>query len=317
MANSRISLQLGVLNPAEWSDITEDSPLPLQQHPCYGLALKAFGASPLQVNIHENNTLIGKGLLIHRKFFGLINFTHIFRGPAWCVPNISHDTKTAVFQELKKTFNPWRWNFLATLPEEPAGDDSTKMMETAGLRRVMTGFSTVWLDIRPEAEILRQSLKGKWRNQLVQAEKNKLEISVGGKKPHQYSWLLEREAEQRSNRKYQATPLGLVPNYVAACTKKNQGSVLSITAIAKKEKIAGALFLLHGNSATYHIGWNGEKGRDMNAQNCVLWEGICALKKAGIHFLDLGGLNTADLAGIARFKLGMGADPITLAGTYI
>ena len=81
--------------------------------------------------------------------------------------------------------------------------------------------------------------------------------------------------------------------------------------------MAGALFLLHGNSATYHIGWAGDYGRKLNAQNRVLWEGVLALQEKGISFLDLGGLNTADLAGIARFKLGLGATPITLAGAFI
>jgi len=32
--------------------------------------------------------------------------------------------------------------------------------------------------------------------------------------------------------------------------------------------------------------------------------------------LDLGGLNTRDLAGISRFKIGSGGQVVTLAGTY-
>tara|TARA_R110002096_G_scaffold328994_1_gene522959 strand:- start:383 stop:994 length:612 start_codon:yes stop_codon:yes gene_type:complete len=203
------------------------------------------------------------------------------------------------------------------MPELPNTPDNQLAFKKAGYRRVMSGFSTAWLDLRPTAEELRVALKGKWRNQLVGAEKSDIEISIGGRKEHQYSWLLEKEAEQRSDRRYQATPLGLVPAFVKAVTPKSSSRILSVTAISGKRKVAGALFLLHGNSATYHIGWAGDEGRKANAQNRVLWEGILALKEAGIHFLDLGGLNTADLAGIARFKLGLGAEPITLAGAFI
>ena len=46
-------------------------------------------------------------------------------------------------------------------------------------------------------------------------------------------------------------------------------------------------------------------------------QAIEALKQRGIGQLDLGGVNTARSAGIARFKLGTGGQPVILAGTYL
>jgi len=40
------------------------------------------------------------------------------------------------------------------------------------------------------------------------------------------------------------------------------------------------------------------------------------LPECGIEGLDLGGVNTRDLAGISRFKLGAGGQVLTLPGTY-
>jgi lipid II:glycine glycyltransferase (peptidoglycan interpeptide bridge formation enzyme) len=40
------------------------------------------------------------------------------------------------------------------------------------------------------------------------------------------------------------------------------------------------------------------------------------LQEQGVELLDLGGVNTHDLPGISRFKLGTGGQAITLAGTY-
>jgi len=313
-----IRLKYGAVNPARWQAADQNVPIPLQQHPVYGLAVQSFGAVARDVQWLAGDTIIASALLMHRRFLGVFRLTTLFRGPLWHHTNLkSAETELACFKALQNAYSPWRWNFLAVQPESAASCETGGRYKQAGFRRIMTGFSTAWVDLSPDPNALRAALKGKWRNQLVKAEKEKLEISIGGRKPHQYAWLLEKESSQRSNRRYQATPLGLVPAFVAAATPKSGCSVLSVTALFKRTKVAGALFLLHGNSATYHIGWAGQDGRALNAQNRVLWEGMLALKAAGIRFLDLGGLNTVDLAGIARFKLGTGAKPVTLAGTYI
>lgn len=300
-----------------WQNICLDTPVPLQQHPLYGRALQAFGAEASQVFFLKQDQKIGTALLINRKFLGAFRLTTLFRGPLWTSVDIDPATETACLQALRAEYAPWKWNFLAAIPEGEAGGQTNARYKKAGFRRVMSGFSTCWVDLRPDADALRKSLKGKWRNQLKGAEQHPLQISVGGRKPHQYNWLLEKESEQRSSRGYQATPLGLVSSYVASAKLGSQPPIMCVTALQGRDKIAGGLFLLHGNSATYHIGWAGQEGRNLNAQNRVLWEGMLALKARGIRFLDLGGLNTANLAGIARFKLGLGSAPVTFAGTYV
>jgi len=317
MDDSQITVKKNVVNPASWQFSDQNSPLPLQQHPAYGLALQSFGSTATSVEFEDANKTIGTAMLLHRKFLGAFRFTTLFRGPLWQRPDTPQEVQLACLKKLKALYAPWRWNFLAVLPEEPQSSETLQAYKKAGLRRIMSGFSTAWIDLRADEDFLRASLKGKWRNQLVGAEKSAFTISIGGRKAMQYDWLLEKESTQRDNRRYQATPLGLVPAFVAASTPKSASGVLSVAAIQNRKKIAGALFLLHGNSATYHIGWAGDEARDLNAQNRVLWEGMLALKAKNIRFLDLGGFNTADLAGIARFKLGTGAAPLTLLGAFI
>jgi lipid II:glycine glycyltransferase (peptidoglycan interpeptide bridge formation enzyme) len=48
----------------------------------------------------------------------------------------------------------------------------------------------------------------------------------------------------------------------------------------------------------------------------LLWEALAYLQAMGIEVLDLGGVNTHDLPGISRFKLGTGGRVTTLAGTF-
>ncbi|MBL4639703.1 MAG: hypothetical protein JKY57_04155, partial [Kordiimonadaceae bacterium] len=226
MAIGDVSIKLGVINPAEWLTHNADIPLPLQQHPTYGHALQAFGATARQITIFLGSDVIGRALLIERRFFGLLGYATIFRGPVWldtCTPNTA---KTAAYKQLRALSSPWRWKFLCAMPEEAYSEDAKLSFIDAGFRRVMSGFSTSWVDLRPPEGEIRSNLKGKWRNQLVKAENHALDISIGGRKAHQYTWLLEKEAEQRSKRRYQATPLGLVPAYVAAASVKNKSGIL-------------------------------------------------------------------------------------------
>ena len=76
------------------------------------------------------------------------------------------------------------------------------------------------------------------------------------------------------------------------------------------------LFLIHGEAATYQVGWTNDVGRDQHAHNLILWRGIQELQARGIRVLDLGGVNTIRSAGIARFKMSTGGKVITYAGSY-
>ncbi|WP_262692856.1 GNAT family N-acetyltransferase [Kordiimonas aestuarii] len=307
----------GPIEPDVWRALPESMPLPLQQHWAYGRALEAIGVPVEMWQTAMDDKPTAFCLAAKRSLAGVIKITSIMRGPLWLAPDTSLKDKAALLAALKAQANPWRWRFLMQQPEIERSEDALQQLKRAKLKRIITGYSTPWLDLRPTVSDLRASLIGKWRNQLSRAEDAHLTISIGGRKDHQYSWLIEKEAEQRKGRGYHGVPLGLVPLFARALGDTGAQAALSVTALSGKRKIAGALFLLHGNSATYHIGWAGEEARAVHAQNRVLFEGMLALRDRGISFLDLGGINTSDGAGIARFKLGTGAKPVTLIGTYI
>ena len=83
-----------------------------------------------------------------------------------------------------------------------------------------------------------------------------------------------------------------------------------------KETVAAMLFLIHGSRATYHMGWSNEEGRKLNTHNLLLWRAVEHFHGLRFAHLDLGGVNTHDLPGISRFKLGTGGQVLTLTGTY-
>ena len=292
--------------------------VPLQQHPRYIAALKAFGADAVLMHVRRGEHPILSCLLLERRFLGTATLTMGFRGPTFAA-GISDTDKIAALRFLKRQYSPWKRQFLQLMPELTNNKDNRALMKRAGFTRIMTGTSTIWIDLTADEASLREQLAGNWRNQLKKAEQSNFTIAVGGSKPKHYNWLLEKESEQRQNRGYSAIPLGLVPAFQNTTINPTTKTppLMSVTAHEKGAQIAGALFLLHGASATYHIGWVGERGRALNAQNRVLFEGILSLKKQGVHWLDLGGVDTGPQAAIARFKLGLGHQPETLVGTYL
>ncbi len=292
--------------------------MPLQQHPRYIAALQTFGANAVLVQVYRGEHPMFSCFLLERRFLGAVTLTMGFRGPTFAAGICAAD-KVAALRFLKRQFSPWKRQFLQLMPEVIDSKDDRTLMKRAGFTRIMTGTSTIWVDLSHDEASLRSQLAGNWRNQLKKAEQSNFTIAVGGSKPKHYNWLLEKEDEQRQNRGYSAVPLGLVPAYRSAEIKSATKTppLVSVTAHEKGAQIAGALFLLHGTSATYHIGWVGERGRALNAQNRVLFDGMLSLKAQGVKWLDLGGVDTGPQAAIARFKLGLGHLPETLVGTYL
>jgi lipid II:glycine glycyltransferase (peptidoglycan interpeptide bridge formation enzyme) len=179
----------------------------------------------------------------------------------------------------------------------------------------MTGYATVLLDLRQSLPSLKAGLEGKWRNRLNKAlatEKIRFHVQPSLKR---CEWLLGKELDQREAKKFHGLPTDFVQAYIAAAADHRQAFVVAYAEMGKNT-VAGMLFLLHGRVASYHMGWADEEGRQLSAHNALLWESLAYLQAQGIEVLDLGGVNTHDLPGISRFKLGTGGRAVTLAGTY-
>jgi lipid II:glycine glycyltransferase (peptidoglycan interpeptide bridge formation enzyme) len=187
--------------------------------------------------------------------------------------------------------------------------------ETRGMSRVMTGYATVLLDLTSPLSTLQAQLEGKWRNRLNKVLSNtKLRVHVQPSLKR-CQWLLGQELAQREAKKFHGLPTDFVQAYIAAAADHRQAFVVAYAELGKNT-VGGMLFLIHGRVASYHMGWADDEGRQLNSHNALLWQAMAYLQGQGIEVLDLGGVNTHDLPGISRFKLGTGGRAITLAGTY-
>jgi hypothetical protein len=295
-----------------WARFHRQNAGSLQQSWAYGEALRSLGVEVQRVVAMENGQWLGCAQWTGRRLLAYLSLASCSRGPVFD-PNTSVTWRAEFIRRARRELplRPIRIPLLS--PNQP--DHEFDGAQVQGTHRVMTGYSTVMLDLRLTADELRQQMDGKWRNRLVRAE------SMPGLKVFfqpsraQLSHLLEKETQQRKVRGFFGLPTDFVSAYVAAHDKPAQSFRLA-WAETERRTVAAMLFLLHGSVATYHVGWADDTGRDGNAHNLLLWRAMQELPACGIEQLDLGGVNTRELPGISRFKLGAGGRVLTLPGTF-
>ena len=283
----------------------------LQQDWAYGACMKTLGVHVLRAWVTRDDEPVALAQFIVRFFVGqLASMALCSLGPVW-LAQLTAKEKQQIYLALKKSIPLNKLRVVLFTPAEVQGAD----LGLSPWRRVMTGQSTVMLDITQSLPDLRAGLDKRWRHRLGGAENSELTVHRVGTNPGQYRWLLDADMQQREQRRLLGLPLQFFDLY-AQSRQQPSKNILTIRADMGRDRVAGMLFLIHGEAATYQVGWTNDVGRDQHAHNLILWHGIQELQARGIRVLDLGGVNTIRSAGIARFKMSTGGKVITYAGSY-
>ena len=283
----------------------------LQQDWAYGACMKTLGVHVLRGWVTRDGEPVAMAQFIVRYFAGqLASMALCSLGPVW-LTSVTAKEKQQIYLALKKSIPLNKLRIVLFTPAEERGAN----LGLSSWRRVMTGQSTVMLDITKSLPELRAGLDKRWRHRLGGAENSELTIHRVGTNPGQYRWLLDADMQQREKRGLLGLPLRFFDLY-AQSRQQPSKNILTIRADIGRDRVAGMLFLIHGESATYQVGWTNDAGRDQHAHNLILWHGIQELQARGVRMLDLGGVNTIRSAGIARFKMSTGGNVVTYAGSY-
>ena len=282
----------------------------MQQAWAYGEALKSMDVVIHRAMVWDGEQLVAVAQFMCRRVLGYLSIASCTRGPVWA-PGVGVAQRQQVYGLLRKSLPLTRVKVVLFCPDVAldAAD------ELSGLARVMTGYSTVLLDLSKPLSTLKTELDGKWRNRLVKVlghEKIRFHVLPSRKR---CDWLLGKEIDQREAKKFHGLPVEFVKHYIDASSDPAQAFAVAYAELGKNT-IAAMLFLVHGRVASYHMGWADTEGRQLNAHNALLWQAMTYFQDLQIEVLDLGGVNTHDLPGISRFKLGTGGAVLTLAGTY-
>ncbi len=281
----------------------------MQQHWIYGASMRLPGMRIHRAEVRLDGQTVALAQFICRRYAYLFGVALCTRGPIW-LAEVSDTDKARIHSALKRSL-PMSWPRIILFSPDLTDPKHPSM---ASLTRVLTGYSTVMVDLSQSLTALRAGLHPYWRNRLSAAERTGLKVSELAHDSPELRRVLAEEGRQRERRRFYALPLGFIEHYLE---EGGAQSVLILQASWQSRPVAAMVFLIHGSSATYQLGWTNPQGRALNAHNLILWGAIERLKQRGILKLDLGGVNTHDLPGISRFKINTGGEVITYAGGYV
>ncbi|SMC42921.1 lipid II:glycine glycyltransferase FemX [Primorskyibacter flagellatus] len=285
------------------TDFPASLALPLQQSLHYARALDLLGLRAESLAIRKDGAPIGWCLTQTRRLPLLGDVRMVTRGPVW---------KNAHADAALDWLVRWRRDNRAGPLLLNADGMAFDALRNDGFWPLITGATVAMLALSTPDE-MRSRLTQKWRNRLVRAENGPLSVRSQNFDGDPADWLLAADKMQQRRRGYS----GLPPAFTTAFARSNPRSARVFTACQKNEPVAAVLILRHGRMATYHIGHTLPEGRKCNAHNLLMWRAMTWLAKNGHDLLDLGTVNTQDAPGIARFKLGTGANAKHLGGTWL
>jgi len=292
----------------DWTDTQDLSQqrVALQQSREYATALRMLGCDVQVATICDGGTPIARAQFIMANRPVLRRIPLMSRGPVWLAENLSPVVKYAAIAALNGAMKSTAHLVNAATPI----DD--QVLQSNGYARLMPPQTVALLDLASSADKRSAAQNGKWRNRLRSALKADLDITQNAFSPARDQWLLSAETAQRRARRYQALPQA----FTLAFARSNPKKARLFLALHRGAPIAAMLFLLHGATASYHIGWTGPDGRRKNAHTLLLWTASNWLADQGFLSLDLGTIHP-QTPRLNRFKLGSGATLHPLGATWI
>jgi hypothetical protein len=251
--------------------------------------------------------------LLQKRVAGFILVSRLNRGPVLLRTSVHFD-EFLIWKKLASLGNLWGCKLLSASPELRLSGQNLHYMARLGFKQFLPrAWESIWLDLTPDLKVLRQRLDAKWRNALTSSEKAGLTLHISDD-GSSYDWMMTRYQELMKTRSFQGVPVSLLVALQKRLPPSSKPVVLR--ALHGGEVVAAVCLAHHGSAATYLLGWNGALGRNIKANQYLLWQAILHLKASGVMGFDLGGINAEDTFGITAFKLGLGGERYELVGEY-
>jgi hypothetical protein len=268
-----------ITDPKTWQALTDLMEAPLQQRWIYGAAAERIGRSVTRRAVFANEQPVALAQSVGRAIVG-IETRLITRGPLL----VQQDMAPDALKCLKRNSGSWL-NIMTP-------DRSYKRLPLSQRPTICE------LDLHQDLEVMRAAQHTKWRNALKKAENSRLKVAQVTATATALMPLLRTEKNRQKSGAYK----GLPPEFTLALQEVMPKALLLLEVCD-----AQMLFIRHGNSATYHMGYSGPEGRAANAHNLILWQAIKKLKALGVTRLDLGTIDAKRAPDLARFKRRSGA----------
>lgn len=300
----------------EWNQLlTKAGKSNLLQSWAYGEAkqsVEAWNVRRITITLREKIIALVQVL---EKRVGPIRVVRINRGPVF-LENEEFSTVRAVYNSLRKEFSLWTGKVLLIAPELDDLPSNHVILKLLSYRaRKSEKWSSAWLNLKQSEELLRKNLISKWRNMLNVVERDEqLTVSFGSSE-QDFQWIMNCYADMQQAKDFQGPAIPLLEALRKQLDRKEDFLICRANNL-EGETVAAIVLIRHGAAATYLIGWNGDEGRKLKANNFLLWNGILEMQRQGTQWFDLGGIDEVNTPDIARFKQGMNGETYQLIGEW-
>jgi hypothetical protein len=235
-------------------------------------------------------------------------------GPMWRKRGCDDDIENLrhILKALKREYAQRRGVLLRVQPNVfddcPDAAAVGSLFAEAGFTRNESPHHTLFLELAPSLEELRQQLHRKWRNHLNKAEKTGIQLKEGtdGSLFDEFRDLYH---EMRQRKGYSD---GVDIDKYAAVQSRLPEVLKCWIIVAEVDSVpaAGAVFSTVGDAGIYLLGATNERGMQSNASYAIQWRIIQWLKEKGYRCYDLGGVDPDKVPTTYHFKSRIcGAEP--------
>lgn len=259
--------------------------------------------------IKQKDIPIGIVQVLIKKIF-VFSVARINKGPILFDDNIDNNVRNNVILKLKNRFSFRHLSALIIAPNiEYSACNTEKLIQDGFHKLKYTNKYTSFIDLSKTKEKLRSELKSKWRNQLKMAEKYQQNITeiVDG-----FDNILVIYRNFMKEKKFTGIPI----EYLSMLNKTCPNKLKVYGDYYEKELVAFDIVYIHGNTATYLVGWENDVGRKIYSNNYLIFNLLLKLKENNVTFFDLGGLGVISAPSIAKFKLGVSGNVYEYIGEY-
>jgi len=259
--------------------------------------------------LYNDDKIVSLAQVVIRKvpLFNNIGIAYINYGPLWqhkLIKNEYADFRYIV-KFLKEEYVIKKGLTLRIKPNNQYDDVLFNILKEEGYRlnKLKPKERTIILSLSPSLESLHKGLRKQWRQALNKAEKLNLNIVKGVTDDFfDSAYGIYKEMHNRKN-----FPEFVDMSQLKLIQKKLPDEFKVIVFLCKldKEPIAALAWSSLGNTALPVLAATSNKALKLNASYLLFWKMIEEVKKQGLAFLDLGGINPARNPGGYTFKKGI------------
>lgn len=221
----------------------------------------------------------------------------------------------AMAKALRDEYVTRRGLYLEVLPNAFCGSPRAEAFQLAfsgfsnGASISKEQYRTFVLDLSPSLEVLRKNLDKKWRNQLNAASRNNLEVIEASDNEH-YEEFRALYCQMRQRKQFDSDVD--VDTFYRIHQRLRESHRFSILICRHQKKPVAALVCSAlGESAIYLLGATNEEGMKVKGSYLLQWAAIESMKKKGIRFYDLGGIDPVGNPGVHHFKSGLSGTDVS------